>query len=120
MAFDVARGLDLPRLVYLMAVAPEVLGEAVEEARRAATQLGATVWCNRIELSLTLPLLLVAGRIDLRQARHWRGWVRWNRGRLADPVLDPADPLPGAVDGLMALAGRLRHPRSTWRSARRG
>ncbi len=121
MGFDVARGLDLPLLVYLLALDErEALARQMEVARGAAAHEGGRGWCNRVELELSLPLLLLAGRIDLPEARRWHGWLRWHKGRLADAVLDTEDVMPGAVDLLTAIGGRLRHARSTWRLARTG
>jgi predicted ATP-grasp superfamily ATP-dependent carboligase len=116
MGFDVARGLDLPLLVYLASVgAHEELRRQVQEARQTVRQPAWRVYCNRIELEAALLFSRLAGRIE--DDGRWRGWLSRNRGRLTDAVLDRDDWLPGAVQTVAAVLHRAAHPRSTWRQA---
>lgn len=120
MAFDVARGLDLPLLTYLAACGDRPgLRRAFEAARGEARRPGARVYCNRFQLWLFLGLLGVAGRIDLAEVRRWLGWVDGNRGRVVEAVLSADDWAPGLADATSALLHHALHLRSELRAARR-
>lgn len=118
MAFDVARGLDLPRLVYLAAIGDSAgLRRAVLAAQATVGEREGRVYGNRIETEITLRLLRWAGRIDAAEDAQWHQWLSGSRARRNDAVLDRRDWKPGAVEVLGAVLRRLAHPRSTWRSA---
>jgi predicted ATP-grasp superfamily ATP-dependent carboligase len=120
MGFDIARGLDLPWLVYLAAVGDgEALRAAVGDARRHASVRGAHVYCDRVELELAQGVLRLAGR-GPGDREKWGRWLSAHREGRVDAVLDPRDWMPGVAEALGALLRRARHPRSEWRSARRG
>jgi predicted ATP-grasp superfamily ATP-dependent carboligase len=119
MAFDVARGLDLPLLAYLAAVGDgEALGAAIEGGRRAGRTRERRVFCNAFQLELFLQMLRLAGRMSRQDARQWRSWRAENRARVTDPVFSEGDWGPGVVDALSSLVHLARHPRSSWRMAR--
>lgn len=121
MAFDLARGLDLPKLVYWTAIDDRAALSATVEQGRRATQLTARrAWCNRIELELSLPLFRLAGRIGGSEHGRWRDWLKRNKSQMSDPVLDGSDWLPGLIEAAGAFFRRAIHPRSTWRSATQG
>jgi predicted ATP-grasp superfamily ATP-dependent carboligase len=121
MAFDLARGLDLPKLVYWGATENRAAYHAaIDQGRRATGVTARRAWCNRIELELSLPLFRLAGRIGGSEHGQWREWLRRNKGNLFDPVLDNSDWLPGLIEAAGAFGRRMIHPRSTWRSATQG
>lgn len=120
MAFEVARGLDVPLLVYSAAIgAQKDVKRCVENARKCAVVNGG-VYCNRVELEIALRLLSLAGRIDARDQRRWHEWLEAHRGALTDAVLDRDDWLPAVAEVTAALLRCAIHPRSTWRAARTG
>ncbi|MBX7116364.1 MAG: carbamoyl-phosphate synthase [Myxococcaceae bacterium] len=119
MGFDVSRGLNLPMLVYLAAAGhPHELQAAVGAAQRQVRHARARVYCNRVELEVVLSLLRMAGRLEEREYRKWRQWLRQHRNEQTDPLIDGDDWLPAALGGLAAVLARVAHPRSTWRAAR--
>ncbi len=115
MQLDVARGLDLPRMMYVAA-----LGERRELRRLAgAGRNGARrVYCSRIELEVSLRLLRAAGKLGNGERRRWKQWLESHEGELVDPVIDRDDWAPAAVEAVSAVWRRARHPRSAWREAR--
>jgi hypothetical protein len=118
MAFDVARGLDLPRLAYLEAIGDRAaLRAAVEGARRAAARREGRVYCHRIQLEIFLALLRLTGRISRAEARRWRTWRAAAGPLAADPFLDAGDPAPAAIEAVSSLWQTAIHPRSALRSA---
>jgi len=119
LAFDVARGAELPRLSYLAAIGDrDALRRAVEECRRAAARRRGLVWVHRIHLEIFLLLRRAAGTLPRDELRRWRAWLADHRGRTVDPVLDRDDWVPGLVEAIAALASNARHLRSALRAAR--
>jgi predicted ATP-grasp superfamily ATP-dependent carboligase len=120
MGFDVARGLDLPWLVYLAA-----LGERAELARAVKTTrertkgaVGTRHYTNRIELEIVMRLRRIAGAMTRDELLGWRRWLAAGRGQTTDAVLDRGDWMPGILEATTAVFRRAVHPRSTWRGAK--
>ena len=112
LAFDVARGLPLPQLVYAAA-----LGHDDEVARMIATANEPRdderlVFCNDFGLETMLVLQRIAGRMTRDETTRWRTWQTQNRARAIDPARVRADPMPGYVDVVAQLYGYARHPRA--------
>lgn len=120
MEFDVARGLDLPWLVYLAALGERAeLERAVHTAReRTRGAIGTRHYVNRLELELVMRLRRLAGAMSREELRRWRAWLREGRGQTVDAVFDRGDWLPGVVGATAAVLRRAAHPRSTWRGAK--
>jgi hypothetical protein len=115
MAFDVARGTDLPLLAYLLAIGDRKgLESALHAARRSPPQ-APRAWCDRISLALFLSALRLTGGIDAHDAAYWRHWLR---GAPHDPVLDRHDMWPGLIAAGAGLLHQLRHMRTALRQAR--
>ena len=115
--FDVSRGSDVPYLVYLAATGNRSeLERAAREARRKGDSVPAGVYCNRIDLEITLQLRRWAGRVTQEDGERWRRWLASNR--VVDAVIDRQDWGPGLAEAAGALVRRAIHPRSTWRFAR--
>jgi predicted ATP-grasp superfamily ATP-dependent carboligase len=116
-AFDVARGLDLPLLAYRAATGGR--GPAPAAKALPAEKGPSRVFCNRIHLRIHLALQRLAGRMERSEARAWLSWLARHRGRIIDPALAPDDPLPGLLDLARSLIAPLRHPRAVWRDTAR-
>ena len=102
MAFEVARGLPLPLLVW-HAARGEREHVAQELARaRAWAPSGDEIYCHKTMLDLVLTLQRISGRMSRAEAKQWRGWHRRAArvGAATDAVRDPEDPLPAVVDTL--------------------
>jgi D-aspartate ligase len=115
MAFDVARGMDLPWLAYLLAVGDRRGLETALHAARKAPPNAPKAWCDRINLAVFLSVLRLTGQMDKHDARYWAHWLR---GDPHDPVLDRQDVWPGVVAAGSTLWHQLRHARTALRQAR--
>ncbi|HLK35513.1 MAG TPA: hypothetical protein VKU41_02090 [Polyangiaceae bacterium] len=121
LALDVARGFELPQLVYDAA-----RGRSADVARRmdALSGLGGRpnggpdgkVFCNRIGLRLLTGTQRLSGAMTRADWARWRRWYRQNEARMVDAARDPDDPLPGLVNSAWQVIHHVRHPRSFVRS----
>jgi D-aspartate ligase len=112
LAFDIARGLDLPGLVHAGAT-----GRTEEVASLIATvpvgdQNRKFAFCNRVGLSVTLGLRRVLGAMSIEEAKRWRDWHKAHHGRIVDAVHDGGDPLPALIDVMQHFLQSIRHPRA--------
>jgi predicted ATP-grasp superfamily ATP-dependent carboligase len=121
MAFDIARGVDLPLLAYRAATGDrEGLAAAVRSAAAATTDFRGRVFCNRAHMRTHLALSRLAGAMGRTEASDWRSWLVRHRGHVIDPSVDEQDWLPRVVDVVRSVVMPAIHPRSTWRDARKG
>jgi predicted ATP-grasp superfamily ATP-dependent carboligase len=112
MAFDVARGLPIPLLVYHAARGDvggldDELGQARRESEH--TDHG---YCHKTILDLVLTLQRASGSMSKDDVTHWRKWVKSHRGKLTDAVRDPDDRVPGMLDAALWAEHFAKHPRS--------
>jgi D-aspartate ligase len=118
MAFDIARGVELPRLAYLAALGGgAALHAAVEDARRSAERLGRRVYCSTLQLAIFLRLLRITGRMSRDDARGWQRWLDDHRGHVTDAIASPGDPGPGIAEVVSSAIHCVLHPRSALRAA---
>lgn len=112
LAFDIARGMDLPRLVYAGATQePEELADLVSAvARRGKSER--MIFCNRFGLALSVATQKIFGRMSSEEATRWRIWKTARNARLVDAVRDADDPVPAVIDVAQQLWLSLRHPRA--------
>ena len=112
MAFDVARGMDLPMLVWHAARGDR---HALDEERgraRAWVPAGGEIYAHQRMLDMILALQGLSGRMSSSEVRHWRGWYRDQRVTATDAVHDRDDPTPAIVDAALWVGAFARHPRS--------
>jgi predicted ATP-grasp superfamily ATP-dependent carboligase len=116
MAFDIARGLPLPQLVYAGA-----LGEADRIAELMAgvsspRHNGPAAFCNGFGVALLVNAKRLAGGLSRADAERWQAWIDERRARSLDAVADQEDPRPMAFEALSQVYACLRHPRAFVRS----
>jgi len=112
LAFDIARGMDLPQLVYAAAI-----GELNEVTRltsgfQTRREKGGLAFCNGFGLSFTLAAHNTLKTLPRGEAERWKAWRRAYEGHLVDAVRDDADPFPAFVDMTRQLLQSVRHPRA--------
>jgi D-aspartate ligase len=112
MAYDIGRGMDLPRLAYEAATGgtndfARVLAESSE-----SDEPDSVAYCYRLELKLTGGFRRILGKIGEEERRQWQQWPNGKFSAVVDAVADPTDPMPGVVDVLQYLKRAMRHPRS--------
>ena len=112
LAFDVARGLPLPQMVY--SAACDDADEVVRLGGRAQVENGHhdLVFCNDFALRFMVTAQRLVGRMSAAEARHWGRWQRDHRSRSIDPANSHDDQLPWFVDTASQLLGVVRHPRA--------
>jgi D-aspartate ligase len=118
MAFEIARDLPLPMLIYAAATGQRDLLKAEVEKARAAPEEQGRVFCNRLELRSLLRQQRLGGRLSKADVTHWEEWLAAHQGKLSDAILDPADQRPAYAHVTQELTGYLRHPRSFIRQVR--
>ncbi len=115
LAFDVARGLPLPQMVYSAACDdPEELARLGGDAEQSRVDRD-LVFCNDFGLRLMVAAQRFLGRMSEREATRWTRWRHDNRLRVIDPARSPDDGVPALVDAASQLLGVARHPRAFMR-----
>lgn len=109
LAFDIARGMDLPRLVYAGATrrSGELSHLVQVETRRKHAQ--SMIFCNSFGLSLTVAAKRAFRTMSLEEANRWRGWRQAAGSSIVDAVRDDDDPLPAFIDGAGHIWRSIRH-----------
>jgi D-aspartate ligase len=112
LAFDIARGLQLPMLAYAAARgATDDVRRLVEASQQPQDDNG-LVFCNEFGLSIMLVAQRLMGQMSPAQALLWQRWRADHDGAMIDPALAPGDMLPGFVDVAAQLHVMARHPRA--------
>jgi D-aspartate ligase len=112
LAFEVARGLPSPWLVYLGALADRPALEAEVERALAAPVHDDAIFCNKLVSRLELGCQALAGVVSAGEALRWRRWYLDHRHRAVDPYQEAGDPGPLLAQWGSVAAGVLRHPRA--------
>jgi predicted ATP-grasp superfamily ATP-dependent carboligase len=116
LAFDVARGLPLPELVYSAACDnTDNTLNLVQDANEPRDDSD-LVFCNRFGLNFMVGAQLLAGRMSAAEARRWLRWHRERGAASIDPAVGADDMVPALVDVAAQLYGCARHPRAFFRS----
>jgi D-aspartate ligase len=112
LAFDMARGLSLPRMVYAAACGnmAEVAG-LVRDAQTPPADCR-LVYCNEFGMNVMLSAQRLSGRMSGEEVARWQCWRDDHDGSLVDPAVVPGDTLPAVVDILAQICWYARHPRS--------
>jgi D-aspartate ligase len=111
LAFDIARGMDLPRLVYSGATG------AIEELEQLISRVPlrdkeqSLVFCNGFGLSLSVAAQQMFKRMSREEATHWLEWRKTYEGRVVDAIHDSDDPLPAVFDIASRVGQYMRYPR---------
>jgi D-aspartate ligase len=111
LAYDIGRGMDLPRLAYEAATGgtsdfARVFAESSE------SEPDSVAYCYRLELKVTSRIHRILGTIGEKDRRDWQQWPNGKFRTVVDAVADPADPMPGVFDVLHYLTRVMRYPRS--------
>ena len=111
LAFDIARGMELPALAYAAATGNQA--EVISLMARGNSEDNDDVagFCNRFGLATMVKLRRVLRTISRQDAARWLDWSRGSNGIIIDAVKDPYDAVPSVVDAAQYLLRALRHPR---------
>jgi D-aspartate ligase len=116
LAFDIARSLPLPLIVYFATLGDSAEVARLTQASRTPAPGSATVFCNRFGVGVMLSLQRLANTISASELREWKEWYARNRASIVDPTADGNDLLPVVADVASQLNHCIRHPRSFVRS----
>ena len=111
LAFDIARGMDLPGMVYAGATG------ATDELERLVSQVPPRdkehplVFCNGFGLSLSVAAQQLFKKMSREEATRWLEWRKTYKGRVVDAIHDAEDPLPAVFDIASRVGGYMRYPR---------
>ena len=112
LAFDIARGMDLPGMVYAGATG------ATEELERLVSRVPLRdkeqplVFCNGFGLSLSVAAQQIFKKMSREEATHWLEWRKTYEGRVVDAIHDFLDdPLPAVFDIASRVGQYMRYPR---------
>jgi predicted ATP-grasp superfamily ATP-dependent carboligase len=112
MAFDVSRGVPIPKLMYHAARGETAeLGRELSAARRE-TEHTDHGYCHKTILDLVLTLQGASRQMSRADVKKWRAWVKTRDGKLTDAVRDKGDRMPGLVDAATWARHFAKHPRS--------
>lgn len=116
MAFDIARGLPLPLLVYYAALGNHERVRAIIEESAATKLDAAQVFCHKIPFLLLLNAQKLSGKISAAEVHRWQCWLERHNRTMAHAVIDPVDRMPAVIDTLSMSLWYLRHPKAFIRS----
>jgi predicted ATP-grasp superfamily ATP-dependent carboligase len=112
MAFDIARGLPLPRLLYDAALGRDgAVADAIASVARR-NGAGPRGFCNRFELAVFVGAKRLSGDMSSDDAARWRSWLGARNRSVIDAVADRDDPRPMAFEVAHQLFSFVRHPRA--------
>lgn len=110
MAFECARDLPLPRIVYEAALGrDDALSSTVAAKPRAPGDMVYTHW---LVFELLTRGQRLTGRMSREETARWQRWKRAHRGRIVDAVRDSSDVMPWLVDTIATVRHWVRYPRS--------
>ena len=112
LAFDIARGMDLPVLVYAAALGDQVWVDNLMARSKTEEYERVAGFCDRFRLSTRINMQRMLGRMRGQEAQQWRAWSRGSKGKIIDAVADPDDSMPMFVDIAQQFLDVARHPRA--------
>jgi predicted ATP-grasp superfamily ATP-dependent carboligase len=111
-AFDIARGMELPALAYAAATRNQVEVTRLMARANSGRHEDVAGFCNHFVLATTVTTQRILRTMSGKEAARWLNWSRGSHGTMIDAVKDPNDPLPAFVDAAQYLLQALRHPRA--------
>jgi len=105
MAFEVARGLDLPYLAYQAAC------ESHTGSGEQILNYGKCTYANSSNLRWMIFAQRVAGKLTNEEYSYWKRWLQQDSVQHFEAVDDINDPQPGVRERRLLWKHALRHPR---------
>jgi predicted ATP-grasp superfamily ATP-dependent carboligase len=112
MAFDIARGMELPALAYAAATKNQAEVTRLMSQGNLGKHDNVAGFCNHFVLATMIKMQRILRTMSRKDAARWLNWVRGSHGTMIDAVEDPDDALPAFVDVAQYLLHALRHPRA--------
>jgi D-aspartate ligase len=111
-AFDIARGMELPALAYAAATGNQAEVTRLMAVGNSGKHDDVAGFCNHFVLATMVKMRRILRTMSRKDAAHWLNWSRGSHGTMIDAVKDPNDALPAFVDAAQYLLHSLRHPRA--------
>jgi predicted ATP-grasp superfamily ATP-dependent carboligase len=111
-AFDVARGMELPALAYAAATRNQAEVSQLMAHGNLGKHEGVAGCRNHFALATMVRTQRILRTMSRKDATRWLNWIRRSQGRMIDVIKDPHDALPAFVDVAQFLLHSLRHPRA--------
>lgn len=112
MAFDIARGVSLPMMVWHAARGDAIQLATEVDRARSWRGIGREVYCHKKMFDLVLFLQGISGQMSKEDLRKWRAWYANHRDVATDALHDPEDRLPSLIDTASWVRVFARHPRA--------
>lgn len=111
-AFDIARGMELPALAYAAATNNQAEVTRLMAHGNSGSHEDVAGFCYGFVLATMVKAQRILRTISSKDATLWLNWSRGLQGTIIDAVKDPHDPLPAFVGVAQYLLYVLRHPRA--------
>jgi len=111
-AFDIARGMDLPALAYAAATRNQAELTRLMALGNSANHDNVAGFCNHFVLALMVRMQRIFRTMSRKDAARWLSWSQGSHGTIIDAVKDPQDRLPTLVEIAQRLLYAVRHPRA--------
>ncbi len=111
LGLDIARGLELPRLVYASATGQDDMVDTLIGAFRTREACRHYAFCNSVQFDLLTRARRRFGSITKEELLRWQQWRALPGRTLVDATFDADDHLPYVVDVGSQLLSTFRHLR---------
>lgn len=111
-AFDIARGMELPALAYAAARGNQTEVVRLMAHGNSGKQKDVAGFCNHFILTTLVRMQRIFRTISYKDAARWQQWAKGSHGKMIDAIKDPDDTLPAFIDAGQYLLHFLRHPRA--------
>jgi predicted ATP-grasp superfamily ATP-dependent carboligase len=111
LGFDIARGLDLPKLIYASATGQDAMVDELIGAFRTRDRCRHYAFCNSVQFELLTRTRRRFGSISQEELRRWEQWRAFPGRTLVDASFDADDHLPYLIDVGSQIFSTFRHPR---------
>jgi D-aspartate ligase len=110
-AFDIARGMELPALAYAAATRNQAEVTRLMAHGNSGKHDDVAGFCNRFGITTMVKMQRILRTMSRKDAARWLDWSRGSHDTMIDAIKDPNDALPAFVDAAQYLLHALRHPR---------
>jgi hypothetical protein len=111
-AFDIARGMELPALAYAAATGNNAEVTRLMAHSKSVQHDDVAGFRNHFGIATMVKMQRILRTMSRKDAAHWLDWSGGSHGTMIDAVKDPLDTLPAFVDVAQYLLHALRHPRA--------
>jgi predicted ATP-grasp superfamily ATP-dependent carboligase len=111
-AFDIARGMELPALAYAAATRNQAELARLMALGTSGNHDDVAGFCNHFVLAMLVNMQRMFRTMSRKDAARWLSWSQGSHGRIIDAIMDPHDALPTTVEVAQRLAHVVRHPRA--------